>query len=135
MVSRIVFQVHTVDVVQLGSHRRCYMKNLLLTAIGLSLSLIIFQSLPYLGPHASGSAIPHNVYWINPDGSNGLAVEMVSSGQAGPTRHWVNPDGVQGIAGESTAGHSLVQSYVWINPDGSQGTFGRTPTHIAFTTR
>lgn len=97
------------------------MKNLLLVAAGISVSLIILASLPTAGPDAAGSSMPHKVHWANPDGSRGVAAEIATVGRSGQDRRWVNPDGVYGTVGERQVGQSLVKSYFWINPDGSKG--------------
>ena len=97
------------------------MKNFLLVAAGISLSLIILASLPTARPDAAGSSILHQVYWVNPDGSRGVAAEMVPIGRTEKDRRWINPSGVQGMISERKVGQSLVKSYFWINPDGSKG--------------
>ena len=99
------------------------MKGLLIIATGIFLSLTL-ASLPSSGADAAGSSILHKVYWVNPDGSRGLAAEIVTIGHPGKDRHWVNPDGVHGTIGETKTGRSLVNSYVWINPDGLKGILG-----------
>ena len=97
------------------------MKNFLLVAAGISLSLIILASLPTARPDAAGSSILHKVYWVNLDGSRGVAAEMVTIGRTEKDRRWINPSGVQGMISERKVGQSLVKSYFWINPDGSKG--------------
>ena len=97
------------------------MKNLLLVAAGISVSLIILASLPTAGPDAAGSSMPHKVYWANPDGSRGVAAEIATIGRTEKDRRWINPSGVQGTISERKVGQSLVKSYLWINPDGSKG--------------
>lgn len=97
------------------------MKNLLLVAAGISLSLIILASLPTAGPDAAGSSILQKVYWVNPDGSRGVAAEIAMVEHSEKDRRWVNPDGVYGTVGEIQVGQSQAKNHFWINPDGIKG--------------
>lgn len=97
------------------------MNNLLLVAAGISLSLIILASLPTAGPDAAGSSILHKVYWVNPDGSRGVAAEIAMLGHSGKDHRWVNPDGVYGTIGEIRVVQSQAKNYLWVNPDGMKG--------------
>ncbi|MCC2642352.1 MAG: hypothetical protein K0S45_2765 [Nitrospira sp.] len=103
------------------------MKQLLLVAIGISLPWIIFANLSSPGPDAAAPPMLHTVYWVNPDGSRGLAADIATVGHSGKDRRWVNPDGVYGTVGETQAGQSLANNHFWINPDGSSGTLDAAP--------
>ena len=106
------------------------MRSLLLVAAGISVSFIVFASLPTTGPDAAGSSILHKVSWVNPDGSHGVAAEIVVIERREKDRRWIDPSGIQGTISERTVGQSLVKSYFWINPDGSKGMLaGSTDDH------
>ena len=96
-------------------------KNLLLVAAGICLSLIILASLPLARPDAAGSSMLHKVYWANPDGSRGVTGEIATVGHSGTDRGWINPDGVYGTVGEKQVGQSQAKNHFWINPDGRKG--------------
>jgi hypothetical protein len=97
------------------------MKNFSVVAITLSLLVIILTSPPYSRPDATGSAGHNSGYWVNPDGSRGLAAGSDNeSASQGRVYSWVNPDGARGTE-QNQSGQSLASGSSWVNPDGTAG--------------
>jgi hypothetical protein len=94
-------------------HKRCHMKQTSM-AIGITLFLTIFTSLPYAGAGHEPRGVAGGVHWINPDGSQGTAVMSAVSNLR---LAWANPDGTEGIV-KRHSGPAPAVEYAWANPDG-----------------
>jgi hypothetical protein len=85
-------------------------------AIAITLALATFASPPCRADQEPKSPAGA-VHWVNPDGSEGVALVFpLSYG----SRAWANPDGTQGVVKRPQTPARAVE-HAWGNPDGHRG--------------
>jgi hypothetical protein len=66
-------------------------------------------------------------YWMNPDGTEGIAEHVPQKLNGTIEPYWINPDGVRGPVGNTTRMRLGTGDAYWVNPDGERGLLSTPP--------
>jgi hypothetical protein len=97
------------------------MKSFSVTAVMISLLLIVVTSPPTSGSRAQTYGIANEVHWINADGFQGVAGAGAGQSDQRGSLSWVNPDGRRGTEVRQSGQRSVAGGSSWANPDGTTG--------------